>query len=297
MKSKYEKKAFKVNGFVMLILNIAILGGGLWLLIPKTSILFGIICLVLFVLIAPGYFAVQPNESRVLIFFGSYTGMVSTTGFWWANPFAQKVKVSLRVHNFESSKMKVNDKTGNPIEIAAVVSWKVVDPGKATFDVEQYMSYISTQSETAIRTIATNYPYDTFNEELPGSLKVASDEDQISLRENSEKISEEMKKELGDRLDIAGVEVLEARITHLAYAPEIAQAMLRRQQAEAIIMARKKIVDGAVGMVEMALKHLDEGNIVDLDDEKKASMINNLLVTLTSDRETQPVVNTGTLYT
>lgn len=292
-----EKNAFKMNGFIMLFVDLLMLAAGLWLLIGQISILFGILSLLIFVLLLNGFRAVEPNESRVLIFFGSYTGIIRDSGFWWANPFAEKVKVLLRVHNFESSTLKVNDNAGNPIQIAAVVSWRVIDSAKAIFDVENYKEYISIQSETSIRSIASNYPYDSYNEDIPGISKPDKVIDEsISLRQNSDIVSKELVEELSERLAIAGVEVLEARISNLAYAPEIAQAMLRRQQAEAIIMARKKIVDGAVGMVEMALNHISESGLVELDDDKKATMINNLLVTLTSEKETQPVINTGSIY-
>jgi regulator of protease activity HflC (stomatin/prohibitin superfamily) len=232
-----------------------------------------------------GFFVVQPNEARVLVFFGRYVGTVRDAGLWWTNPFTIKRHVSLRIHNLNSERLKVNDLSGNPIEIAAVVVWRVVDSAKALFDVENYTEFVNIQSETAIRTLASHYPYDAHDEAKP------------SLRGSPNEVSDSLRQQVQARLEIAGVEVSEARISHLAYAPEIAQAMLRRQQAEAIVAARQKIVEGAVGMVESALRLLSEQNVITLDEEKKAAMINNLLVALVSEREATPVLNTGTLYT
>lgn len=231
-----------------------------------------------------GFFVVQPNEGRVLVLFGKYIGSVRDSGFHWANPFAIKKHISLRIRNFNSEKIKVNDKHGNPIEIAAVVVWRVVDTSRALFDVEDFEEFVGIQSETAIRGLATSYPYDSQTEEV------------ASLRGNPQLIAEQLQKELQTRLQVAGVEVTESRISHLAYAPEIAQAMLRRQQAQAIIDARKKIVEGAVGMVDDALRLLSEHHIVELDEEKKATMVNNLMVALVSETQAQPIINTGTLY-
>jgi regulator of protease activity HflC (stomatin/prohibitin superfamily) len=233
---------------------------------------------------AIGAFTVNPNEARVLQLFGAYRGTVKTTGLRWANPFYTKRRVSLRVRNFESSRLKVNDEGGNPIEIAAVVVWRVVDSAEAVFEVEDYENYVKVQSEAALRNLATRYPYD------------AHDDDVASLRGSTAMVAAELKKEVQERLAKAGVEVMEARISHLAYASEIAAAMLRRQQAAAIIAARQKIVEGAVGMVEMALEKLARSAQVSLDEERKAAMVSNLLVVLCADREAQPVVNTGTLY-
>jgi len=300
MKTNFEKEAFKINGFMMILVDLIVAAIAVFFLVSKESEVAGIIFAILVALTFNGFIEVQPNESKVLIFLGTFIGCVKDSGFFWVNPFSIKIKVSLRVHNFNSEKIKVNDKEGNPIEIAAVISWKVFNSAAAIFDVEKYEPYVSIQSETAIRTIATRYPYDSHHDDFifgPGHQETEiKPEITISLRENSDKISQEMKEELAERLQIAGVEVLEARISHLAYSPEIAQAMLRRQQAQAIIMARKKIVDGAVGMVEMALNYLEKNNVVRLDEDKKAQMVNNLLVTLTSDREAQPVINTGSLY-
>jgi len=231
-----------------------------------------------------GLFVVNPNEGRVLQLFGDYVGTAKTPGLRWANPFYTKKRISLRVRNFESTKLKVNDQEGNPIEIAAVVVWRVVDTAEAVFEVDDYQNFVKVQSEAAVRNLATSYKYD------------AHEEDQMSLRGNTAEVAEHMKKEIQDRLSKAGVEVLEARISHLAYAPEIAQAMLQRQQAGAIIAARQRIVEGAVGMVQMALDLLSQRDILELDNERKAAMVSNLLVVLCGERSTQPVINTGTIY-
>ena len=231
-----------------------------------------------------GLFIVNPNEARVLQLFGAYAGTCKTAGLRFANPFYTKVKVSSRVRNFETGKLKVNDKTGNPIEVAAVVVWRVLDTAEALFEVDDYDEFVHVQSEAALRGLAVHYAYD------------AHDTDDMALTTHTAQIAEKLQVQIQDRLDKAGVEVIEARLSHLAYSPEIAQAMLQRQQATAVIAARRKIVDGAVGMVEMALDQLSEKDIVALDDERKASMVSNLLVVLCSDRGTQPVVNTGSLY-
>ncbi len=231
-----------------------------------------------------GLFKVDPNEGMVLQLFGRYAGTVKAQGLWWANPFFSKRGVSLRTRNFETEHLKVNDSDGNPIEIAAVVVWNVVDSARAVFEVDAYESFVRTQSEAALRNLATRHPYDAHSEK------------DTSLRGHTARIADELKAEIHDRVAQAGVEIREARISHLAYAPEIAQAMLQRQQAGAIIAARQKIVDGAVGMVEMALERLAKNNVVQLDDERKAAMVSNLLVVLCGERSTQPVVNTGTIY-
>lgn len=231
-----------------------------------------------------GFFTVAPNEAQVLQLFGRYVGTAREEGLRWANPFYSKRKVSVRVRNFETPKLKVNDNHSNPIEIAAVVVWRVVDTAEAMFEVDDYKNYVGVQSESALRSLATGYPYD------------AHDSTQQSLSGNTAEVSEKLKAEIQERLGKAGVEVIEARISHLAYAQEIAAAMLQRQQASAIVAARYKIVEGAVGMVEHALEMLSDGKIVDLDDERRAAMVSNLLVVLCSDRHAQPVVNTGTLH-
>ena len=254
-------------------LQIGFLGLGIILSLPVVGFLYA------------GFFTVNPNEGRVLQFFGSYIGTVRDPGLRWANPLYTKKRVSLRVRNFETSKLKVNDNRGNPIEIAAVVVWKVIDTAEAVFEVDDYINYVHVQSEAAVRNLATNYPYDAF------------EENEVSMVGHLPEISEHLKKENQDRLTTAGIEIIESRISHLAYAPEIAQAMLRRQQAAAIIAARRKIVEGAVGMVDHALGELSAKEIVELDEERKASMVSNLLVVLCSESETQPVINTGSLYT
>jgi regulator of protease activity HflC (stomatin/prohibitin superfamily) len=230
-----------------------------------------------------GLFQVQPNQGQVLTLFGRYIGTVREPGLRFANPFYKKKSISLRVRNFETSKLKVNDKDGNPIEIAAVVVWKVVDTAEASFQVDNYENYVHVQSEAALRNMATSWPYDTHEEHV------------VSLRGNTGEIAAQLKKEIQDRLAVAGVEVIEARISHLAYAPEIAAVMLRRQQATAVIAARRKIVEGAVGMVEHALEMLAEKNVVQLDGEQKAAMVSNLLVVLCGEQAAAPVLNTGTL--
>lgn len=243
-----------------------------------------ILGLVIEIFLMAGLFVVNPNEGKVLQLFGSYVGTASNPGLRWANPLYTKKRVSQRVRNFESAKLKVNDNEGNPIEIAAVVVWKVVDTAEAVFEVDDYNNYVKVQSESALRNLATSYTYD------------AHDDTTVSLRGTTQVVADHLQKEIQDRLSRAGVEVLEARISHLAYAPEIAHAMLQRQQAGAIIAARQRIVEGAVGMVEMALELLSKRDIVTLDNERKAAMVSNLLVVLCGDRSTQPIINTGTIY-
>ncbi len=289
MQTVSEKKAFRLNGFLILLLALILLVIDIYLLIDGAQrddpsfLWYFFPLLILFLILLAGLIAVQPNDSRVIIFFGNYSGTVRETGFWWVNPFAIKRKVSLRIRNFNSDKIKVNDLRGNPIEIAAVIVWRVTDTSRAVFDVENYEEFVAIQSETAIRSLTSEYPYD-------------GEEDKASLRGSPQEVAENLKRQVQSRLEIAGVEVIEARISHLAYAQEIAQAMLRRQQAEAIVAARQKIVEGAVGMVESALTALTKQNIVQLDEEKKATMVNNLMVALVSEKEAQPVINTGTLY-
>jgi regulator of protease activity HflC (stomatin/prohibitin superfamily) len=240
--------------------------------------------LILTFVLSLGFFTVNPNEAKVLQLFGRYAGSVKRDGFHWANPLFRRRRISLRVRNFESSKIKVNDHEGNPIEIAAIVVWRVSETAEASFEVDDYEHYVKVQSEAAVRNLATQYPYDAYTD------------GQKSLRGNTLEIADQLKVEVQDRLAKAGVEVLEARINHLAYSPEIAAAMLQRQQAGAIIAARQRIVEGAVGMVEMALELLSHREIVQLDNERKAAMVSNLLVVLCGDRNTQPVINTGTIY-
>lgn len=243
-----------------------------------------IVVLVLDVVCFAGLTVVNPNEAAVVTLFGVYKGTIKDPGFWWVNPLTSRKRLSLRVRNFESGKLKVNDRDGNPIEIAAVVVWRIVETFEAVFNVNDYENFVHVQSESAVRILATSYPYD------------AHQEDHICLRLSVGEVTERLRSEIQERLAKAGIEVIEARISHLAYAPEIAGAMLRRQQAGAIIAARQKIVEGAVGMVEMALDEISRKHIVELDDERKATMVSNLLVVLCSDRGVEPVVNTGTLY-
>ncbi len=285
-----ERAAATLPGLLVLLVVLIVLGALAYALITQAfgdspgimiteALLFTVISFLLV-----GLFVVNPNEGRVLQLFGDYVGTASTPGLRWANPFYTKKRISLRVRNFESTKLKVNDLEGNPIEIAAVVVWRVVDTAEAVFEVDDYQNFVKVQTEAAVRNLATSYKYD------------AHEEDQMSLRGNTAAVAEHMKKEIQDRLSKAGVEVLEARISHLAYAPEIAQAMLQRQQAGAIIAARQRIVEGAVGMVQMALAMLSERDILELDNERKAAMVSNLLVVLCGERSTQPVINTGTIY-
>lgn len=288
-----EKGAFKLNGFLMLLLllgltffTFAFFFRGITTSISAGAPALGhfvlaILLALVVVLMISGFTTVQPNEAKALTFFGKYVGSIRDSGFWFTIPLTLRRKVSLRVHNFNSATLKVNDIEGNPVEIAAVVVFKVIDSAKALFDVENYEQFVEIQSETALRHIATKYPYDNFETEG------------YSLRSNTDEVAEELTRELHDRLKLAGVEVLEARLTHLAYATEIAHAMLQRQQASAILAARKIIVDGAVGMAQMAIEHLLKDNSLQLDEEQKVAMINNLLVTIVSDRSAQPVINTG----
>jgi len=290
MENIIEKPANKLNGYLMLFLTLALIAIDIYLLVlgvqtNNSQILWVFIPLLIICILLPtGLMIVQPNDSRVVILFGKYIGTVRQSGFWWVNPFTSRKRVSLRIRNFNSQKIKVNDLHGNPIEIGAVIVWKVIDSAKAVFDVENYEQFVDIQSETAIRQLASEYPYDV------------EEDEKSSLRGNPQEIAESLKNTVQTRLEIAGVQILEARISHLAYAQEIAQAMLRRQQAQAIIAARTKIVEGAVGMVQMALNALSEQKIVTLDEDKKATMVNNLMVALVSESDAQPVINTGTLY-
>lgn len=246
-----------------------------------------VLAFIVIVILYKGFFMVHPNQAKVLQLFGAYVGSVRETGLRWANPFYSKEAVSLRVRNFESEVLKVNDSSGNPIKIAAVVVWKVVDSAEAIFEVDDYESFVHIQSEAALRNLATSYPYE---------IHKGDDDEGIALRSSPQEIAEKLQAEVQDRLDKAGVEVIEARISHLAYAEEIASAMLKRQQAQAIVAARRQIVDGAVGMVKMALDELREQGVIDLDDERRAAMVSNLLVVLCGEENARPVVNTGSLY-
>ena len=268
---------------------VLLLANGAWLVNSiqnKTvwAILMALLAGIVLLICLGGFFTVAPNEGKVLQFFGRYVGTVREPGLRWSSPFYTKKKVSVRIRNFESNKLKVNEHDGSPIEIAAVVVWRVVDTAEAAFEVDDYQNYVHVQSESALRNLATQYPYD------------AHEEGKMSLRANTAEIAEQIKSEIQARLAKAGVEVIEARISHLAYAPEIAGAMLRRQQASAIIAARQRIVEGAVGMVDMALEMLKQKHVVELDEERKAAMVSNLLVVLCGEHDARPVVNAGTIY-
>lgn len=283
-----EKQASTSNGYIAIVvlvllqlLGFGVISTGSPMLV-LVGCLFGIVVFICWF----GFFMVHPNESRVLQLFGNYVGTETATGLRWANPLYSKAKVSVRVRNFESGTLKVNDSVGNPIDIAAVVVWKVVDTAEAMFEVDDYENFVTIQSEAALRNLSTTHPYDSY--EVEG--------DELCLRSNPDEIADLLRTEVQNRLDKAGVEVIEARISHLAYASEIASAMLQRQQASAIVAARNKIVEGAVGMVEQALHMLSEKQVVDLDEERKAAMVSNLLVVLCGESHTQPVVNTGSLY-
>lgn len=285
-----ERERFAVSGWLALavLLSLALLCVYAFVLGARTNapvqIVVSLLAEALVVFLLCGLFVVNPNEGRVLQLFGDYRGTAKLPGLRWANPFLTKRRISLRVRNFESGRLKVNDTDGNPIEIAAVVVWRVVDSAEAVFEVDDFENYVKVQSEAAVRSLATRYPYD------------AHEEGHQSLRGSTQEVAKDLRHEIQERLARAGVEVIEARISHLAYASEIAAAMLRRQQAGAIIAARQKIVEGAVSMVDMALERLSQSQLVHLDEERKAAMVSNLLVILCGDREAQPVVNTGTLY-
>ena len=288
-----ERRGFSLNGWLMLLVVVILFCNGFWLLqnlfepagtrSGSMTSMAGLV-LGLAAILSKGLFVLQPNESAVLLFFGSYQGTVRRTGLRWTNPFCRRMKISLRARNLVSETLKVNDRLGNPIEIAGIIVWRIADTAQAMFDVENYEQYIRIQTEAAIRHLANQFAYD-------------NDEDgRLTLLTGGDQLFEVLHTELQDRLARAGVKVEEARLAHLAYAPEIAQAMLRRQQADAVIGARQKIVNGAVGMVEMALAQLQERGIIEFDPERKAAMVSNLLVVLCGESDTQPVINTGTLY-
>jgi len=283
----YQEKIIKpASGYLAATAFIVLLGISIFCFAFEHFTFGGLILTLNFVLVLPGLIIVNPNESKVLILFGQYVGTVKSDGFFWVNPFTTKTKLSLRARNLNGQQLKVNDKMGNPIEIAAVIVWQVNETAKATFAVENYLQYVNIQSEAAVRHLANSFAYDHMEDESA----------EITLKDGAEKVSVLLEQELNERLSRAGIDVIEARISHLAYAQEIASAMLQRQQATAVIAARKLIVEGAVGMVEMALERLSEKKIVELDEERKAAMVSNLLVVLCGDRNVQPVVNTGTLY-
>jgi hypothetical protein len=286
-----EHRATGTNGFVGLLAGLVLLAVGGWLLVagvgedgPGALSAVGVVVVLVAVLVLSGLAVVAPGEARVLQFFGRYIGTLRTSGLRWVYPLTSKRKISTRIRNHESDVLKVNDRDGNPIEIGAVVVWQVEDTARASFEVDSFVAFVHTQADTAIRHIATSYPYDDHADTG------------LSLRGNADEITEQLSAEIAARVESAGVKIVESRITHLAYAPEIAGAMLQRQQAGAVVAARERIVEGAVGMVDMALSRLSEREIVELDEERKAAMVSNLLVVLCGDRATQPVVNTGSLY-
>jgi regulator of protease activity HflC (stomatin/prohibitin superfamily) len=295
-----EKIIKPFSGFMVLILSILDIGLGIYLMslsihgekVESPGIWIGIFLLLLSVFLLGGLTVINPNQARVCTFFGKYTGTIKNNGLLFVNPFYRRQKISLRANNFESAKLKVNDKMGNPVEIAAVIVWQVSDAYKALFEITDYSQYVKMQSESAIRHLATSCPYD----EMEDTSAVSGEKAEVTLRNGGEKVIVMLEQELSERLFAAGIIIKEARITHLAYAPEIAGDMLRRQQATAIVAARFKIVEGAVGMVELALEMLSKKEIVQLDEEKKAAMVSNLMVVLCGERSAQPVLNTGTLY-
>ncbi|RSC93377.1 SPFH domain-containing protein [Tenacibaculum singaporense] len=283
---KAEKIIKPANGYVMFFIVLILFIGGIALTVKNEKPIFILISVLAFIL-ALGFILVNPNSSKVLLFFGKYVGTVKQNGLYWANPLYKKKTVSLRASNFDSERLKVNDKLGNPVMISTILVWRVTETYKAAFDVDNYENFVRVQTDAAVRKLASMYPYDNFADE--------GHEEDITLRSSVNEVSEALEKELEERLAIAGIEVLEARIGYLAYAQEIASAMLKRQQATAIVAARHKIVQGAVDMVDMALEELNKKEIVELDEERKAAMVSNLLVILCGDKEASPVVNAGTL--
>ncbi len=278
-----EKNYSPVSGYLVIFIVIALLAISVIGLAALRGPIF-IWLLVLAILLLPGFFFLNPNSSMVLVLFGDYRGTVKSSGFFWINPLFSKKKISLRARNFDSEKIKVNDKVGNPIQIGVILVWQVKDTYKAAFEVDNYENFVRIQSDAAVRTLAGMYPYDNFDNEA-----------EMTLRSGHGEVNSALEETLRNRLDIAGIYVIEARIGYLAYAPEIAGAMLRRQQATAVVAARFKIVEGAVSMVQMALEHLKKQNIIELDEEKKAAMVSNLMVVLCADKDVNPVINTGTL--
>ena len=285
-----DREFSQSGGYAGVAAFILLLAGGIVLLATcnysLAGIIGGIVCLIAAFFLLPGLLVLNPNEASVLVLFGAYKGTIKKNGFYWLNPFLVKKKVSLRARNLTSDPLKVNDKLGNPIMIGIVLVWKVEDTFKATFSVDDYANFVQIQSESAVRKLAGHYAYDNFDDE----------QSEITLRSGGEEVNHVLEKELAERLHIAGISVIEARIAHLAYSPEIAGAMLRRQQATAVVAARTKIVEGAVSMVELALHKLSDNKIIELDEERKASMVSNLMVVLCSDKDATPVVNAGTLY-
>jgi regulator of protease activity HflC (stomatin/prohibitin superfamily) len=285
MNATSEKTYKPISGYVMLLVVFLMVGGAIFGVAVEVIPVFAVL-LLLAIFFSAGFFVVNPNSSRVLVLFGDYRGTVKDNGFFWVNPFFNGKSVSLRARNFDSEKVKVNDKLGNPIMIGAILVWQVKDSYKASFEVDNYENFVKIQSEAAIRNLAGAYPYDNFEDA----------QTEVTLRSGLKEVNHALEEELRERLEIAGIAVIEARISYLAYAPEIANAMLRRQQATAIVSARQKIVEGAVGMVEMALMELSKKEIIHLDEERKAAMVSNLMVVLCSDKDATPIVNTGSLY-
>ncbi|WP_075344482.1 SPFH domain-containing protein [Tenacibaculum agarivorans] len=283
---KTEKIIKPANGYLMLLVFFVLFFGSIAAIVKLKNPLFGITIFISIVMLF-GFILVNPNTSKVVLLFGKYMGTIKQNGLYWANPFYTKKKISLRASNFDSERLKVNDKLGNPVMISTILVWRVTDTYKAAFDVDNYEHFVRVQTDAAVRKLASMYPYDNFADE--------GHKEDITLRSSVNEVSETLEKELEERLAIAGIEVLEARIGYLAYAQEIANAMLKRQQATAIVAARHKIVEGAVSMVEMALEELNKKEIVELDEERKAAMVSNLMVILCGDKEASPVVNTGTL--
>ncbi|MEM1340173.1 MAG: SPFH domain-containing protein [Bacteroidota bacterium] len=281
-----EKTIQPLNGYFMLFLCLLLIFGGIVLIVQTESPWF-ISPILLGIILAFGVVLVNPNSSRVLLLFGKYVGTIKKNGLFWVNPLYSKRKISLRASNFDSERLKVNDKLGNPVMISTILVWRVTDTYKAAFDVDDYKNFVRVQTDAAVRKLASMYPYDNFADE--------GIEEDITLRSSVNEVSQALEKEIQDRLEMAGIEVLEARIGYLAYAQEIANAMLKRQQATAIVAARHKIVEGAVSMVEMALDELNKKDVIELDEERTAAMVSNLMVVLCSDRDATPIVNTGTL--
>jgi regulator of protease activity HflC (stomatin/prohibitin superfamily) len=280
----HEKEYTPLSGYIMLVIVLILLTVSTWALIAMRNPVF-IWPLALGLILTPGFFYINPNASMVLVLFGDYKGTVKKNGFYWVNPLFSKKSISLRARNFDSEKIKVNDKVGNPIQIGVILVWQVRDTFKAAFEVDNYENFVKIQSDSAVRKLAGLYPYDNFD-----------DDSEVTLRSGHEEVNHMLEENLRNRLEIAGIHVIEARIGYLAYAPEIASAMLRRQQATAVVSARYKIVEGAVSMVQMALDHLSKEQIIELDEERKAAMVSNLMVVLCADKDVSPVVNTGTLH-
>ena len=282
---KKETLINPVSGYPMLLVEVLLLGAALFgLIVMKNP--WALLLVFIFLVLLAGFYIVYPNHTKVMVLFGAYKGSVKKNGFFWTNPFYVKKNISLRARNFDSERVKVNDKVGNPILISVILVWRVQETYRAAFEVDDYAQFVKVQTDAAVRKLAGSYPYDNFDDH----------QKEVTLRSGVNEVNEAMEKELEERLNIAGIHVMEARIGYLAYAPEIAQAMLRRQQATAIVAARFKIVEGAVGMVESALEKLSAQGIIDMDEEKKATMVSNLMVVLCGDRDAQPVINTGTLH-